>query len=184
MRKRLLFSLLLYVSTPTFSDVFGLKGGMPLDELKKKMEITQPDPSQHAYVSFSVPVGNNPYFKMYVFYVMPKCGLVTINAMSKDIQFSKDGHELTEQFGELMKDTSDKYGKGRLEHFKNKDKPTEQLEIEDIDFAASWGGKGEKKLPDNLGVITLQLKFNEDKTSIISETFLFKNIDKCVTPPS
>ncbi len=178
MRHKILLVLLLAVSNPVFSDVFGLKDGMSLSQIKKKIDLVKLNeiktiPNSETYMATEMP-HNDDYYKMYLLSVSEKCGLVGISAIGKD----KYDDDLIKKFTQIGLDINKVYGKGVHEITSNADQDS-QIEIENIEVTVTWGGKEKPKLPNNLGIVMMKLHQNNEKLGSVDTTWLFRNVDSC-----
>lgn len=174
MRKKLL-ALLLIISTPAFCDVFGLKGGMTLNQIKKNVNFIKTPESNDHYIATELPNGDS-YYKIYVFAVDKKCGLFTINAVGNDIPYQENGdaHELSNKLKEVTDEIISVYGKPENYGWQeDKESPYK------ASYLALWGGKDAKPLPNDVGMIAVNLKFDESKTPSITTNYIFRKAALC-----
>jgi hypothetical protein len=176
MRKKLLLALLLSVSMPAVSDVFGLKGGMQLHEIEKKVHFIKNPELEGYYMATELPKGSKNY-KMYVFSVDKKCGLFTINAVGNDIPPYEDNSNANELAGKLKEVTDEiisDYGTPENYGWEgDKDSPYK------ASYIALWGGKDSKKLPNDVGMIAVKMSFDNNKIPSISTTYIFRSAGLC-----
>lgn len=157
--KPLLVFFMFLISIPSYAGPFGLEMGMPLADLKKKMDLKLLDSVRFTYGSATVPKFY-PGFKNYILTISPKDGLCAVAGMTDTIATSTG---LLERFDELEKLLNSKYG------------AFERSQKKERTLVTIW----QDALPDNLSAIWLNGFFEDGAKAKIILLYKFKNIDEC-----
>lgn len=189
MRHKILLVLLLAVSSPAFSDVFGLKMGMKLSEMKKMKPGKWFDGT---YFIVNLPKPNKAFLEYFVS-VSEKNGLCMIiaHAWGTREATNKNGDKLIEQFENLSNEITKKYGEGFLTNtLQNQpDNFMNALSKKEGMYNMMWTGnnhnESKEKLPDSLHAVFLYSSAINEQIGNLTVAYIFNNADEsCIGAPT